>query len=461
MCGIVGMAGRLEYKHIQAFKDMLIVNQLRGRDSTGVIRVNNTGGDRWMKRVGPPEYLIETKEYDKEIEVHGAKILIGHGRAKTMGDAIHRNAHPFDHGDIVGVHNGTLRNWSGMERYRDFDVDSDCLYWNINEYGLRETISKLDNNGAWALVYWNRADGTLNFIRNAERPLYFAHSEDNKVMFWASEPWYFSTLTRKGITLAKDNNGASFYPLPIETHLSFKINGAATEPKDIFTLTVTKDVKGEVRSYTGNVHTNRGWTGSSASSFAHSGGSVPRPFDGTKSDLNDPLPNRLLPATTPTAGASSPILGLDGKPLSSSLPNTDSSKESNTGKSGQRPKLSLVSPSSSASQQASSESTSKRCDDCSESYEKPKVSVRQCVGIPFITDNKTKREFSEVVFDQATAGICTFCKAPIGDLTDVHEIFIRPSDRYNDEMMTFMCKTCADPNGAIIKVGQELKKALM
>lgn len=460
MCGIVGMAGRLDYKHITAFKDMLIVNQLRGRDSTGVVRVNNTGGDRWIKRVGPPEYLIETKQYDKEFDVHGAKVLIGHGRAKTVGEAIHRNAHPFDHGDIVGVHNGTLRNWHNMERYRDFDVDSDWLYWHISEYGLRETISQLDNNGAWALVYWNRADGTVNFIRNAERPLYFAHSEDNKVMFWASEPWYFSTLTRKGITLAKDKDGNSCYPLPIETHLSFKINGNATEPKDIFTLTATKDIKGEVRSYSGNAHTSHGWTGSSGN-HVRTGGSVPRPFDGKKDELNDPLPNRLLPATTQTAGASTPILGLDGKPLKSSLPNTDSSKESNDGKNGQRPKLSLVSPTSNDSPQGSSESTSKRCDVHGENYGKPKVSLRRCVGIPFITDNKTKREFSEAVFDQATAGICTFCKAPIGDLSDVHEIFIRPKDRFNEEMMTFMCNTCADPNGAIIRVGQELKKALM
>jgi len=458
MCGIVGMAGRMEYKHVAAFKDMLIVNQLRGRDATGVIRISNTGADKWVKRVGPPEFLIETKEYDKEIDVGTTKVLIGHGRAKTLGDNIHRNAHPFDHGDIVGVHNGTLRSHYGMERARDFDVDSDLLYWHINEYGLQETISQLDNAGAWALVYWNRADATLNFLRNAERPLYFAHSEDNKVMFWASEPWYFSVLTRKGISLRKDESGSSFYPLPIETHLAFKIDATKTEPNEIFTLRATKDVKGSVKT-TGNF-CNRGSNGSFNNRHVNSGGSVPRPFV-PNAELNDPLPPKLLPPTTPTVDASKVILGLDGKPLRSSQIDTAGSTESNDGKNGQRPKLSLVSKTSNDSPLESNGNTSRKCTESGGASEKSKVSFRKVLGREYITDNKSKREFDIDVFDQETTGHCTFCEVPIGDLTDVHEIFISPKTMVYDEVVTFICKSCVDPNQAIVMVGKELQKAMM
>ncbi len=443
------MAGNLTFKQIAAFRDMLIVNQLRGRDATGVIRVANNNTDRWMKRVGPPEFLIETKEYDKEIEASGCKVLIGHGRAKTVGENIHRNAHPFDHGDIVGVHNGTLRSHYSMERSRDFDVDSDLLYWHINEYGLEHTVAQLDNAGAWALVYWNRADNTLNFIRNAERPLYFAHSSDSKAMFWASEPWYFSTLTRKGIELRKDENGSSFYPLPIETHLAYKIDGTKNEPTDIFTLRVTKDVKGAVKTTTRNFSPPQSTTYSNT--HYHRGGSVPRPFD-VKDDLDDRLPPRLLPPTTQTPDASKVILGPDGKPLSSSQKNTDSSQASNDGKNGQRPKLSLVSNNSNGSPQANNANTSRKCNESGVSSERRKVSFRTILGQEYITDNKSKREFTVDDFDDLTSGYCNFCEAPIGDIADVHEIFISPKTLCDDEVVTFVCTDCVDPTKAVVNL---------
>ena len=444
------MAGRLDYKHVTAFTDMLVVNQLRGRDATGVIRVSNSGADKWIKRVGPPEYLIETKEYDKEFETVGAKILIGHGRAKTLGENIHRNAHPFDHGDVVGVHNGTLRNYYQMERYRDFDVDSELLYWHINEYGLHDTIAQLDNAGAWALVYWNRAEGTLNFIRNAERPLYFAHSADSKVMFWASEPWYFSTLTRKGIELRKDENGSSFYPLPIETHLAYKIDSSKTEPSEIFTLRVTKDVKGATKTVTRNFSQTHFTPSNNSFSPPARGGSVPHPFSTpAQGDLNDRLPPRLLPPTTQSPDVSTVILGPDGKPLRSSQTSTDTSTESKSGKNGQRPKLSLVSNSSKSSLPGSSESTLKSCTENGASLEKRKVSFRTVLGQEYITDNKSGREFVLNEFDELTSGYCSFCELPIGDMGDVHEIFISPKTLAEDEIVTFVCRECVDPSFAI------------
>lgn len=442
------MAGDLQMRHISAFKDMLIVNQLRGRDATGVIRVDKNNNDNWIKRVGPPEYLIETTAYDKQFDTIGAKVLIGHGRAKTLGENIQRNAHPFDHGDIVGVHNGTLRGHYTMERAREFDVDSDLLYWHINEYGLEPTISELDNAGAWALVYWNREEQTLNFIRNAERPLYFAHSADSKVMFWASEPWYFSTLTRKGIDLRKDENGASFYALPIETHLAFKIDATKHQPAEIFTVRATKNVKGADKTVTRNF-TNHGWTGSSNTTYSR-GGSVPRPFVKTD-DLDDRLPPSLLPPpTTQTPDASKVILGPDGKPLNSSQKNTGTLTESNDGKNGQRPKLSLVSNNTNASPQANSESTSRKCTENGASFEKRKVSFRTVLGREYITDNKSSREFVIEDFDEMTTSHCSFCLTPIGDITDVHEIFISPKTLASDEIVTFICRDCVDPDNVVV-----------
>jgi predicted glutamine amidotransferase len=453
MCGIIGVAGKIDNKLLNAFKGMLVVNQLRGTDATGVIRVNSAGGYKYKKSLGTPNYLMETKFFDREIDIHGAKALIGHCRAKTIGDNIVANAHPFEHGNIIGVHNGTLQGHYTMERARQFDVDSDWLYWHISEYGLKDTISQLDNTGAWALVYWDNKERTLNFLRNERRPLYFAHTKDQKAMLWASEPWFFSAATRIGVELHKDDAGKSFFELPIETHLSFTIDAYKDKPSEIFTLKVENDVKGEVRSYSGNVTHLYGSGGRYGSSI---GGSVPSPFvdkdllDDNLDDIGTSRP-RQLPATTQTPGAATHTASTVDKSQKSSQQNTGSSTVSTSSTNGQRPKLSLPSSSSKSCQQENSGSTARKCNDCSENCEKPKVSFRTVSGIPFITDNKTKTEFSEQRFEQLTGAVCTFCKSPVGDLDEVHEIFIHSSDRkFDKEYVTFICRTCVEPNPALV-----------
>jgi len=43
ICGIVGVAGQVSLKHERAFKTMLILDTLRGIDSTGVLAVHRDG----------------------------------------------------------------------------------------------------------------------------------------------------------------------------------------------------------------------------------------------------------------------------------------------------------------------------------------------------------------------------------------------------------------------------------
>jgi len=451
MCGIVGVAGKIDTKLMLAFRDMLTVNQVRGTDATGVVRVNSAGGYKWKKSLGTPNFLMETRFYDKEIETFGAKAFIGHCRAKTIGENIVANAHPFEFSDTIGVHNGTLRSHYTMERARDFDVDSEWLYWHINEYGLKDTISQLDNEGAWALVYWDNKAKTLNFLRNERRPLWFAYTKDQTAMLWASEPWFFSAATRRGIELHVDSEGKKFYELPIETHLSFTIDASKTKPSEIFSVKVTNDVKGEVRKYSGNWQQK-----SNLGNGGNNGGSVPSPF--LKNDLlDDPLPQKLqslLPPITQTPAESTPIVSTVDKPASLSQPNTALSTDLNDGKNGQRPKLSLVSKTSNDSPPVNNVNTAKKCSEITESYEKPKVSFRTLANIPFITDNKTGLELAEARFDQLTGGCCTFCKKPIGDVTDVNEIFVHSDDRpFKPDQITFICNTCIEPNPMLVASG--------
>lgn len=483
MCGIVGQAGDLNTSHKSVFKDMLTVCQLRGRDATGVVAVDGGGSYQLVKRVGVPEFLLETKAYDKAVDTGVKKVLIGHCRAKTFGGNTNANAHPFEHNGLCGVHNGTLSMYYGMEGAKDFDVDSDWLYWHMSIHGVKETIEQLDADGAWALVWWDENDKTLNFLRNKHRSLYYAHSLNQKVLYWASEPWMFAVIERRARSatdewnLFTDEQGKKIHAVPEDTWLKFDVASSGAKPSDIFKMHTPVEVKGEVRGQAGN----HGWRGSSASGYspAHlhrrtpnntgpsvNGGEVVVPFVmgespkpmGVKPEI-DPLNDTLLdldggcpvhllpkPVVTPTREGL-PITHIGGKrlPTSSSSP-SGSSTALTPSSITPRPRLSLPSPTSNNARQESKGSTSSTSSGCTTNLKKHQhpVSFRQISGIWYVTDNKTGREFSEHEFEDRTTACCTFCTKPIGDLKEVYEIFHRDKGTFS-EVVSFIGTCCINP----------------
>lgn len=190
MCGIVGVAGTGPASHQmkEFFAQLLLHDVIRGHHATGVAAIDTLSRDLTVekKAIASPEFLQDKEVMDNLFaHKHNFNIYIGHNRWATSGakDA-DENAHPFIHGDIVGVHNGSLRKQSRLDDHKDFVVDSDNLFYQINKTGLDDTISKTD--GAFALVWYDRKDNSLNFIRNDERPLAIAKLS-NGYWVWASE----------------------------------------------------------------------------------------------------------------------------------------------------------------------------------------------------------------------------------------------------------------------------------
>lgn len=183
MCGLVGVAGHLDKATKEIFQQLLYVDALRGSHSTGMIKASNFTQSMFKKAVMPSEFL-QYKEVDTMLASHGT-VLAGHNRYATKGAINSINAHPFHHGKIMGMHNGTLANQKLLPDHERFDVDSENIVHSLNELGVTETISKID--GAAALVWWNSAEKSLNFWRNSQRTLFFAHSVDGTTILWASE----------------------------------------------------------------------------------------------------------------------------------------------------------------------------------------------------------------------------------------------------------------------------------
>src|SRR5438552_12817080 len=121
-------------------------------------------------------------------------IAIGHTRSATRGlNLIAKNAHPFQYNFITLVHNGTIDNAYDiiphLDRPNDVTVDSDIITLAMGRLGPKEdervVLYKL--RGAFALVWHNTRDGSLNIARNDKKPLFFCYLKNENSMFWTSE----------------------------------------------------------------------------------------------------------------------------------------------------------------------------------------------------------------------------------------------------------------------------------
>ena len=190
----------------RVFASLQMFSQLRGRDSTGLAVVPFVADQpiKIFKELGGVETLViehkeafDQKTWHLNISTSG-KCLIGHHRHATSGSISAENAHPFELDNIIGCHNGTLFDSSivDLPSYSKDLIDSQVILKEIDSgKPLNEIIEYV--RGAWALVWWNKEEQTLNMCRNDERTLHVAITDDNRTLFWASESWMLDVSLRR------------------------------------------------------------------------------------------------------------------------------------------------------------------------------------------------------------------------------------------------------------------------
>lgn len=252
MCGLVGMAGSLQAKDDTTIKRLLMLDYFRGVDSTGVASIRGNGDVRIAKEVGAPPRLFQ--HYDFKHAMEGiTRCFIGHNRASTIGATNEFNAHPFRYGDIVGAHNGTLdqASWARLEEAigHKTNVDSQALIKAIDVIGIEKAIelcttSADPNKGAWSLTWYNLMEGSINFLRNKHRPMWYAWEKSYRRLYWASEWWMLEAAGHAdGIEFASEGDkGYRFFPTDEDKWYKFDVGlfytaDARQKPK-------VKDVKG-------------------------------------------------------------------------------------------------------------------------------------------------------------------------------------------------------------------------
>lgn len=223
MCGIVGIASAFfngfSSKESAIFQDMLFLDTLRGWDSTGVFGVDKHSNVKIHKAAMPGPSFICTQEFDsfQKKLISDGLFAVGHNRAATRGEVTDENAHPFWVDDkIVLVHNGSYKGCH--KSLKDTKVDSEAIAHTISEHAnLADALKKI--NAAYALVWYNTEEHTLNFVRNDERPLWFIETKTGTLL-WASEKeTLYYTLSRNGVEFKEQAT-----QLVAGTHVRLKIS---------------------------------------------------------------------------------------------------------------------------------------------------------------------------------------------------------------------------------------------
>ena len=204
------------------FTNMLVCDTIRGADATGVFGVDKDGNIDIVK--GNADGYVFTKSSDyakfKKRIYSRYHIVIGHNRKATVGNSVPENAHPFREDPIVLVHNGTIYNADKLNK--DVEVDSHAIAHALKEKDAKQALGSID--GAFALVWYDQNQKTLNLARNNARPLFLVEYEDCWIL--GSEPGLILWLSRRDNIREK-----VIMEVPLEKILRFSFTNLSAQPE--------------------------------------------------------------------------------------------------------------------------------------------------------------------------------------------------------------------------------------
>lgn len=165
MCGLIGYNGK-DNADVEKLKFLMLANITRGEKGTGFY-----DGKTVQKNTD------NVLKFLSQISIPNTNIFIGHTRQPTNTSIKNSCCHPFEYGDIVMAHNGSLTNsWALSDdfglAYNDYEVDSQILACCLSKNSNYDALQKL--TGTASVIFTNKNEsGTIYcFRKNDDRPLW-------------------------------------------------------------------------------------------------------------------------------------------------------------------------------------------------------------------------------------------------------------------------------------------------
>jgi len=267
MCGIVGVArfGELGDKSLRASAlylatTLLEVTETRGKDATGVSALFDDGNFFGQKMgVSSSEFvarfggkaddfdglLTVLREYEAPL-----RLFMGHCRKKSAGSLNNVDNHPIKIGNIIGVHNGTLKNhdiiFDNLKCGRDGEVDSEAIFRLFKHFTkeckepftidmIEEVCKRLE--GSFSILAFNANNPNQLVSARDGRPAEYCLIKPLRLVLVASEKKFFDSAIWSYNKAAYLHNFGGFAKLK-ESDVEF-----ATLPDDTAALfDLTKEI---------------------------------------------------------------------------------------------------------------------------------------------------------------------------------------------------------------------------
>ena len=242
--------------------ELLISTEERGKDATGAAVLFDDGKYMGLKRgQRVVDYLSifgESKEWYgsllkvwREHKTH-SRVYLGHCRAATVGDKEdNENNHPIKVGNLVGIHNGVIRNpdeiFKKLGCKRDGKVDSEAIFRLFDHYTnqgkepftidmIQNIVNRLD--GQFAITLFNADNPYQVPIFRDGRPVEFVLLKEFGILLMISEEKFWNRIHFRYARLSKYYSDICNVDLP--AFLNKKLIEKKTLPDDsamIFDLT--------------------------------------------------------------------------------------------------------------------------------------------------------------------------------------------------------------------------------
>jgi predicted glutamine amidotransferase len=195
MCGIFGFAktsnGQSDHQLDilkRTFTNLTDESSARGKDSTG-FSIMNPLNRYTYKTLTDSSTLTRTNEWSNVIDKidRDTSIVLGHTRFATTGAKVVTNAHPFNIGEVVGIHNGVIYNFNQVARGLGKaipQVDSEVIFQSLNRKDKSKAFESI--NGDFAVAWAKENNTTLHLAREDGRPMVISYWKKAKVLFFAS-----------------------------------------------------------------------------------------------------------------------------------------------------------------------------------------------------------------------------------------------------------------------------------